>query len=81
MKVRSFQRTTEASFPENESLPKKDEDTKKFDKRFNEWWDDVKENLFTAKNSGLTTIWMTNEENQPSYIDKKIEKISDLLSL
>lgn len=45
MKVRSFQRTTEASFPENESLPKKEEDTKKFDKRFNEWWDDVKENL------------------------------------
>ena len=43
--------------------------------------DDVKENLFTAKNSGLTTIWITNEENQPSYIDKKIEKISDLLSL
>jgi len=43
--------------------------------------DDVKENLFTAKNSGLTTIWITNEENQPSYIDKKIEKISDLLSV
>ena len=43
--------------------------------------DDVKENLFAAKNSGLTTIWITNEENQPSYIDKKIEKISDLLSL
>jgi len=43
--------------------------------------DDVKENLFTAKNSGLTTIWITNEENQPSFIDKKIEKISDLLSL
>lgn len=43
--------------------------------------DDVKENLITAKNSGLTTIWITNEENQPSYIDKKIEKISDLLSV
>ena len=43
--------------------------------------DDVKENLFTAKNSGLTTIWITNEKNQPSFIDKKIEKISDLLSL
>ena len=43
--------------------------------------DDVKENLIAAKNSGLTTIWITNEENQPSYIDKKIEKISDLLSL
>ena len=43
--------------------------------------DDVKENLIAAKNSGLTTIWITNEENQPSYIDKKIEKISDLLSV
>ena len=45
MKVRAFQRTTEASFPENESLPKKGESEKQFDKRFNEWWDDVKENL------------------------------------
>ena len=43
--------------------------------------DDVKENLIAAKNSGLTTIWITNEKNQPSFIDKKIEKISDLLSL
>lgn len=45
MKVRPFQRTTEPSFPENEMLPKKKEDEKKFDKRFEEWWDDVKLNL------------------------------------
>lgn len=45
MKVRAFQKTTEASFPENEALPKKSEDQEKFDKRFNEWWDDVKLNL------------------------------------
>jgi hypothetical protein len=43
--IRPFQRTTEASFPENEMLPKKSEDEKKFDKRFSEWWDDVKLNL------------------------------------
>lgn len=41
--VKSFQRSTEPSFPENEMLPKKDE--AQFDKRFNEWWDDVKMNL------------------------------------
>ena len=43
MKVRSFERTVEPSFPSNESLPKKDEE--KFDTRFNEWYDDVKINL------------------------------------
>ena len=54
---------------------------KKYDISEGFFIDDVKENLIAAKNSGLTTIWITNEENQPSYIDKKIEKISDLLSL
>jgi hypothetical protein len=43
--VTTFERTTEASFPENEALPKKGEDEKICDKRFNEWWDDVKLNL------------------------------------
>lgn len=43
--IRPFERTTEASFPENEMLPKKSEDERKFDKRFSEWWDDVKLNL------------------------------------
>ena len=67
-------------------IPKPDQDMmdaflKKYDISEGFFIDDVKENLFTAKNSGLTTIWITNEENQPSYIDKKIEKISDLLSL
>ena len=67
-------------------IPKPDQDMmdaflKKYNISEGFFIDDVKENLFTAKNSGLTTIWITNEENQPSYIDKKIEKISDLLSL
>ena len=67
-------------------IPKPDQgmmDTflKKYDISEGFFIDDVKENLIAAKNSGLTTIWITNEENQPSYIDKKIEKISDLLSV
>lgn len=45
MKVRPFQRTTEASFPENESLPQKEQDEKQFNKNFADWWDEVKENL------------------------------------
>jgi len=43
--------------------------------------DDIKENLKTAKNAGLSTIWLTDEKYHPSYIDKKIEKVSDLLTL
>ena len=67
-------------------IPKPDQDMmdaflKKYDISEGFFIDDVKENLIAAKNSGLTTIWITNEENQPSYIDKKIEKISDLLSV
>jgi hypothetical protein len=45
VKVRPFRRTTEASFPENESLPNKNLDSEQFDKKFKEWWDDVKLNL------------------------------------
>ena len=43
--------------------------------------DDIKENLKTAKNFGLSTIWITDEKIYPSFIDKKIEKVSDLLTL
>ena len=42
--------------------------------------DDIKENLKTAKNFGLSTIWITNEITHHSFIDRKIEKISDLLT-
>ena len=42
--------------------------------------DDIKENLKTAKNYGLSTIWITNEITHHSFIDRKIEKISDLLT-
>ena len=42
--------------------------------------DDIKENLNTAKNFGLSTIWITNEITHHSFIDRKIEKISDLLT-
>ena len=43
--------------------------------------DDIKENLKTAKNYGLSTVWITNEISHHSFIDRKIEKISDLLTL
>ena len=42
--------------------------------------DDIKENLKTAKNFGLSTIWITNDITHHSFIDRKIEKISDLLT-
>ena len=42
--------------------------------------DDVKENLETANQFGLSTIWLTNEEESPSYIDKKISKLKDLIT-
>ena len=42
--------------------------------------DDVKENLKTAKQFGLSTIWLTSNEDNPIYIDKKISKLRDLFS-
>ena len=42
--------------------------------------DDVKENLETAKQFGLSTIWLTNEKESPPYIDKKISTLKDLIT-
>ena len=42
--------------------------------------DDVKENLETANKFGLSTIWLTDEKEKPSYIDKKISKLKDLIT-
>ena len=42
--------------------------------------DDVKENLETANKFGLSTIWLTNEKESPSYVDKKISKLKDLIT-
>ena len=42
--------------------------------------DDVKENLKTASQFGLSTIWLTSERETPSYIDKKISKLKDLIN-
>ena len=42
--------------------------------------DDVKENLETANQFGLSTIWLTNEKETPSYIDKKICKLQYLIT-
>jgi len=42
--------------------------------------DDVKENLETAKQFELSTIWLTNEKESPSYIDKKISTLKNLIT-
>lgn len=42
--------------------------------------DDIKENLKTAHEFGLSTIWLTNEKKNPSYINKKISKLNDLIT-
>ena len=42
--------------------------------------DDVKENLETANQFGLSTIWLTNERESPPYIDKKISKLKNLIT-
>ena len=57
--VRPFQRTIEPSFPDNDALPKKNEDDQKFDKRFNEWYDDMKINLDRLQDQ-LTTFFQTD---------------------
>lgn len=57
--VRPFQRTTDPSFPDNDALPKKGEDEKQFDKRFNTWYDDVKVNLDRLQDQ-LKTFFQTD---------------------
>ena len=42
--------------------------------------DDVKKNLRTAKQFGLSTIWLTRNEDNPKYIDKKISELRYLFS-
>ncbi len=41
--------------------------------------DDIKENLKTASQHGISTIWLTNEASNHAYIDKKISKLIDLI--
>jgi putative hydrolase of the HAD superfamily len=65
--------------------PKPNKDSMKlFIKKYNikeaYFVDDVKENLKTAKQFGLSTIWLTSNEDNPIYIDKKISKLRDLFS-
>lgn len=67
--VTSFQRTSEPSFPDNESLPKKGEEEKKFDKRFNEWWDDVKLNL--ARQNDLITKFTQDQLSESINLNKQ----------
>ena len=57
--VRGFSRVVEPSFPDNDALPKKAEDEKKFDKRFNDWYEDVRINLDRLQDQ-LTTFYQTD---------------------
>ena len=41
--------------------------------------DDIKENLKTASQHGISTIWLTGEEDTPQFIDRKITKLIDLI--
>ncbi|MBT2866230.1 pyrimidine 5'-nucleotidase [Chromobacterium violaceum] len=38
-------------------------------------------NLLTAKELGMTTIWVSREPRKPAHVDHRIEKISQLLRL
>lgn len=67
--VTTFERTSEPSFPDNESLPKKGEEEKKFDKRFNEWWDDVKLNL--ARLDDQIATYTKDQLNENILLNKK----------
>tara|TARA_B110000196_G_C20914597_1_gene552223 strand:- start:38 stop:655 length:618 start_codon:yes stop_codon:yes gene_type:complete len=42
--------------------------------------DDVKENLEIANQFGISTIWLTKKSESPSYIDRKIYELKDLLT-
>ena len=42
--------------------------------------DDVKENLKTAHEFGLSTIWLTNQKESPKFIDRKISQLKDLIA-
>jgi len=42
--------------------------------------DDIKENLETAHDFGLFTIWLSNQKEDPKFIDKKISQLSDLVT-
>jgi hypothetical protein len=57
--ARGFSRVVEPSFPDNDALPKKAEDEKKFDKRFNEWYEDMRINLDRLQDQ-LTTFYQTD---------------------
>lgn len=76
--VRPFNRTTEASFPDNDSLPKKKESDKKFDKRFNEWWDEVRINLSKLEDQVTKYI---SKDLQEGLADESARRSRDISSL
>jgi predicted nucleic acid-binding Zn-ribbon protein len=78
MKARSFKRTTEASFPDNDALPKKKESDKKFDKRFNDWWDEVRVNLAKLEDQVTKYISKDLQEGLEEEREERSLSISSL---
>lgn len=76
--VRSFHRTTEASFPDNDSLPKKSENEKKFDKRFNDWWDEVRVNLSKLEDQVTKYISKDLQDGLANESERRASDISNL---
>ena len=76
--VRSFHRTTEASFPDNDSLPKKSETEKKFDKRFNDWWDEVRVNLSKLEDQVTKYISKDLQDELANESERRARDISGL---
>lgn len=60
--VRSFERSIEPSFPENDALPKKNLSDEKFDQKFSEFYLDLKDNLDRVQDQ-LTKIFKTDIED------------------
>lgn len=76
--VRAFKRTTEASFPDNDALPKKYETDKKFDKRFSDWWDEVRINLSKLEDQVTKYISKDLQEGLAQEGERRSSDISSL---
>ena len=76
--AKSFKRTTEASFPDNDSLPKKNLTEKKFDKTFNEWWDEVRVNLSRLEDQVTKYITKDLQDGLQEESQRRTKQISSL---
>ena len=78
-KVRTFERATEPTFPENDALPKKEEEGEKFDKKMSEWYDDVKLNLDRLQDQ-FSTFYLTDINDRVEIQQKATGQILNTLN-